>query len=88
MEKAILCLHSALLSSDLLTHFGSPFPPSRSLSFSLTCPEALVVPSLTHRSSAHTPLVEKEVEVEEEKGRRRLPLKCAGDVYPLFKRDI
>lgn len=30
-------------------------------------------------------LVEKEVGEEEEKGRRRLRLKCAGDVYPLFK---
>ncbi len=55
MEKAILCLHSALLFSDLLAPFGSLLLPSRSLSFSLTCPEALAVPSLTHCSSAHTP---------------------------------
>lgn len=88
-------MEKAIIFADLRTPFGSMFSPLRSLSFSLTCPEALVGPLLTHCSSAHThthqhtPRVEKEVvEQEEEKGRRRLPLKCAGDVYPLFKCDI
>lgn len=84
MEKAVWCLHSAILSSDLLLLLDLCSPPF-SLSFSLTCPKALLVPLLTHCSSVcihtHIHRVEKEVE-EEEKGRRRLTLKCVGDISP------
>lgn len=56
------------------------------LPFSLTSPEALVVPLLTRCSSANVHINTRTMEKEE--GGWRLPLKCAGDMYPLFRHDI
>lgn len=52
-KKQFCVCTGALVSSDLLAPSGSLLPSPCSLSFSLTCPEALVVSLLTHCSSAH-----------------------------------
>ena len=54
MEKSDLVSALARLSSEPPHSFWISFQFSRSLSFSLTCPEALVVSLLNHCSSAHT----------------------------------
>ena len=83
MEKAILCLHSALLFSDLFIHFGSLFLPSRSLSIPSDMSRGSGCP-IANPLLICTPRVEKEEEEEEEKEKEEITFKvCWRHVSPL-----